>query len=93
MLATPPVTGDTRTVATTVSSHRRSGLVPARVIGSAMFCAAVEHRNQLGRQDDEADMLTPASWLQAWPKNGGDALGVECPADHATFGPVWVSTS
>ncbi len=67
MLAAPPVTGDTRTVSTTVSSHRRSRLVPARVIGSAMFYAAVERRNQLARQDDEADMLTPASRLQAWP--------------------------
>src|SRR6266540_6654821 len=48
ILATPPVTGDTRTVSTTVSSHRQRGLVPAGFIGSARFCAAVERRNQLG---------------------------------------------
>jgi hypothetical protein len=48
--AAPQVTGDTRTMSTTVSSHRRSGLVPARLIGSAILGAAVERRNQLGRR-------------------------------------------
>jgi hypothetical protein len=87
MLAASPVTGDTRTVSTTVSSHRRSRLVPARVIGSAMFCAAVERRNQLGRQDDQADMLTRPRGCRPGQRTAV-ILGFECPANHATFGPV-----